>query len=86
MSRLSVSDAESRALAARTSELAAQYLAGPMAEDLQLAQRLAERIRSTPDLELLAPVALSACIVNHRTTAADVDAVVDETLAAAKES
>jgi glutamate/tyrosine decarboxylase-like PLP-dependent enzyme len=96
-------------------------------EDLRLAQRLAERIRTTPQLELLAPVPLSAvcfrvkaqddpgnarilqkviergrvylsnatirnrfalraCIVNHRTTEADVDAVVDETLAAAREA
>ena len=96
-------------------------------EDLRLAQRLAARIRKEPQLELLAPVPLSAvcfrvralddagnarvlkkmiergrvylsnatirgafalraCIVNHRTTEADVDAVVEETLAVTKES
>jgi aromatic-L-amino-acid/L-tryptophan decarboxylase len=95
-------------------------------EDLRLAQRLAERIRAEQQLELLAPVELSAvcfrvrtandaknaavlqrvlargrvyisnatiggkfalraCLVNHRTTESDVDAVVDEVLAAAKE-
>jgi glutamate/tyrosine decarboxylase-like PLP-dependent enzyme len=109
-----------------------------IAEDLNLAQRLAERIAKEPSLELLAPVPLSAvcfrvkgdptlrpsrpqdgaqtelnawneqimkrvvergrvylsnatlggkfalraCITNHRTTAADVDAVVDEVLQA----
>jgi glutamate/tyrosine decarboxylase-like PLP-dependent enzyme len=101
--------------------------------DLALAQHLAERIKSESQLELLAPVPLSAvcfravreaasdqelndwnarilhrvvyerrrvyisnasihgkfalrvCIVNHRTTEADVDAVVEEVLAAAKE-
>jgi len=101
--------------------------------DLALAQRLAERIKSEPSLELLAPVPLSAvcfcvvrkgasenelnewnqrilhkvvyerrrvyisnalirgrfalraCVVNHRSTEADVDAVVEEVLAAAKD-
>ena len=96
-------------------------------EDLRLAQRLAEKIRREPQLELLAPVPLSAvcfrvralddagnarvlkriiergrvylsnatirgrfalraCIVNHRTNEADVDAVVEEALAAAQEA
>jgi glutamate/tyrosine decarboxylase-like PLP-dependent enzyme len=101
--------------------------------DLALAQRLAERIKSEPELELLAPVPLSAvcfravrkgaseaelnewnerilhkvvyerrrvyisnasihgkfalraCIVNHRSTEADVDAVVDEVLTASRD-
>jgi aromatic-L-amino-acid decarboxylase len=101
--------------------------------DLALAQRLASRIEAEPELELLAPVALSAvcfrymgarsesegriddlnlrilqrviargrvyisnatvrgrfalraCIVNHRSTPDDVDAVVSETLAAAQD-
>jgi glutamate/tyrosine decarboxylase-like PLP-dependent enzyme len=101
--------------------------------DLALAQHLAERIKSESQLQLLAPVPLSAvcframregaseqqlndwnsrilhrvvyerrrvyisnasihgkfalraCIVNHRATEADVDAVVEEVLAAAKE-
>jgi glutamate/tyrosine decarboxylase-like PLP-dependent enzyme len=104
-----------------------------IAKDLAQARRLADAIRSAPDLELLAPVELSAvcfrhrgsgapseeklnefnaqllkrvvargrvylsnaslrgkfclraCIVNHRTTDADVDAVIPELLAAAKE-
>jgi aromatic-L-amino-acid/L-tryptophan decarboxylase len=97
-----------------------------IAEDLNLAQRLADRVSKEPSLELLAPVPLSAvcfrvktaatgsdlnawneqimkrvvergrvylsnatlggkfalraCITNHRTTAADVDAVVEEVL------
>ncbi len=103
-----------------------------IAEDLQLAQRLARRIEKESTLELLAPVELSAvcfrvrsandqrpttnddlnvgimqrvndrgrvyisnatirgqfalraCITNHRTTEADVDAVVEEVIAAAK--
>jgi aromatic-L-amino-acid decarboxylase len=103
-------------------------------KDLAQAQRLAESIRREPQLELLAPVALSAvcfrhrgtrqpsgedlnrfnasllkrvvergrvylsnatlhgkfclraCIVNHRTTDADVDSVVPEVLAAATEA
>lgn len=102
-------------------------------KDLALAQRLACRISECPELELLAPVPLSAvcfrvrregmtdadlnalnarvlrkvvyearrvyisnasiggkfalraCIVNHRATEADVDVVVDEVLAAARE-
>src|SRR5205085_2984550 len=124
---------------------------GSIAQDLALAQRLAENIRRSPDLELLAPVELSAvcfrvirgrtsvetglapsqagqdsdaqlndlnrailgevirrgrvylsnaalassgmdnrfalraCIVNHRTTPADVDAVLAEVRAAAGE-
>ena len=101
--------------------------------DLKHAQRLAEAIRRQPELELLAPVELSAvcfryrgtggyserelddlnvavlqravgrghvylsnsslrgkfclraCMVNHRTTEADVDSVVPEILAAAKD-
>lgn len=111
-----------------------------IAEDLALAQRLAQRIAREPLLELLAPVPLSAvcfraksaptlrsaqdwaqadlnawnetvikrvvqrgrvylsnatlagkfalraCITNHRTTVADVDAVVEEVLAAAKQA
>jgi aromatic-L-amino-acid decarboxylase len=98
-------------------------------KDIAHAQRLAQAIQSTPELELLAPVELSAvcfrhrgqsseedlnrfnanllkrviqagkiylsnamlrgkfclraCIVNHRTTDADIDAVVPEILAAA---
>jgi aromatic-L-amino-acid/L-tryptophan decarboxylase len=100
-------------------------------KDLELAQRLARAIAQTPELELLAPVELSAvcfrhrgsgfvaenilnqrnaeilqrvlhrgrvylsnatlrgqfslraCIVNHRTTEADVDSVIPEVLAAA---
>lgn len=97
-----------------------------ISEDLRLAQRLAERIRAEQQLELLAPVELSAvcfrlcdaddaknaailqrvlgrgrvyisnatiggrfalraCLVNHRTTERDADAVVDEVLAVAKE-
>jgi aromatic-L-amino-acid/L-tryptophan decarboxylase len=103
-------------------------------KDLAQAQRLAESVRREPQLELLAPVALSAvcfrhrgarqlpgedldrfnalllkrvvergrvylsnatlhgkfclraCIVNHRTTDADVDSVVPEVLAAATEA
>jgi aromatic-L-amino-acid decarboxylase len=98
-----------------------------IAEDLRLAQRLSDRIRREPRLELLVPVELSAvcfrvrreadanafneqlmkkviargrvyvsnatihgqfalraCITNHRTTEADVDAVVEEVLAAAQ--
>jgi glutamate/tyrosine decarboxylase-like PLP-dependent enzyme len=101
-------------------------------KDLDLAQRLVAAIAAHPDLELLAPVALSAvcfryrandmteielnrrnaailkrvvqrgrvylsnatlrgkfclraCIVNHRTTEADVDSVIPEVLAAAGE-
>jgi len=102
-------------------------------KDLDLAQRLAESVQSRPELELLAPVALSAvcfrhrgeggdsedalhrrnaeilkrvirrgrvylsnatlhgrfclraCIVNHRTTEADVDSVITEVIAAAGE-
>jgi aromatic-L-amino-acid decarboxylase len=102
-------------------------------KDLDLAQRLATAITEQPDLELLAPVELSAlcfrytadgslsddelnrrnaailkrvvergrvylsnatlrgrfclraCIVNHRTTEADVDSVIPEVLAAAKD-
>ena len=101
-------------------------------EDLDLAQRLAETIKGQAELELLAPVPLSAvcfrhkgsedcaqdlnewnakilkrvllrgrvylsnatihgkftlraCIVNHRTTESDVDSVVSEVLAAARE-
>jgi aromatic-L-amino-acid/L-tryptophan decarboxylase len=102
-------------------------------KDLDLAQRLAAAIALQPDLELLAPVELSAvcfrhigsksssehelnrhnaailkrvvqrgrvylsnatlrgkfclraCIVNHRTTEADVDSVIPEVLAAAKD-
>jgi aromatic-L-amino-acid/L-tryptophan decarboxylase len=102
-------------------------------KDLDLAQRLATSIAKRPDLELLAPVHLSAvcfrytgtqsvseeelnrhnaailkrvlqrgrvylsnaslrgkfclraCIVNHRTTADDVDSVIPEVLAAAKD-
>src|SRR5579864_3653304 len=105
-----------------------------IAKDLAQARCLADAIRSAPDLELLAPVELSAvcfrhrgnvllsdeklnefnaqllkrvvargrvylsnaslrgkfslraCIVNHRTTDADVDAVIPEVLAAAKEA
>jgi aromatic-L-amino-acid/L-tryptophan decarboxylase len=100
--------------------------------DLRHAQQLVDAIRSTPELELLAPVALSAvcfryrhdndddvalndlnaailksvigrghvylsnasiggrfalraCFVNHRTTAADVSAVVPEVLSAARD-
>ncbi|HEU4627972.1 MAG TPA: aminotransferase class V-fold PLP-dependent enzyme [Steroidobacteraceae bacterium] len=97
--------------------------------DLEHARQLAETIRRTPELELLAPVALSAvcfrcrdggadlnelnaailrrviarghiylsnasvdgrfalraCFVNHRTTAADVAAVVPEVLSAARD-
>ena len=102
-------------------------------KDLDLAQRLASAIADRPDLELVAPVQLSAvcfrytggeslpedernsqnaailrrvvrrgrvylsnaslrgkfclraCIVNHRTTATDVDCVIPEVLAAAKD-
>ena len=98
-----------------------------LADDLALAQKLAERVRREAQLELLAPVPLSAvcfrwrgeakdlnahnaaildrvnrrgrvylsnatihgkfalraCITNHRTTEADVNAVVDEVLSAA---
>jgi aromatic-L-amino-acid decarboxylase len=102
-------------------------------KDLAQAQRLAESVRREPQLELLAPVALSAvcfrhrgakqvpgedlnrfnalllkrvvesgrvylsnatlhgkfclraCIVNHRTTDADMDSVIPEILAAARE-
>ena len=98
-------------------------------KDLDFAKRLAEGIESTPSLELLAPVELSAvcfrckgteadlnaynaavlkrilergriylsnatlrgkfalraCLVNHRTTEADIDSVIPEVLAAAKE-
>ena len=102
-------------------------------DDLRHARRLAEAIRATPQVELLAPVELSAvcfrhrgvpgssaeylnrlnreilqrvvargrvylsnavlrgkfclraCVVNHRTTDADIDAVVPEVLAAADE-
>lgn len=97
--------------------------------DLDHAQRLARKIAATPELEILAPVELSAvcfryrkgedlnslnaallkkvvqrgrvylsnatlrgkfalraCFVNHRTTDADVDAVVEEVLAAAVEA
>src|ERR1043166_3678601 len=105
-----------------------------IAKDLAQARRLADAIRGEPDLELLAPVELSAvcfrhrgsgapsqemlnefnarllqrvvargrvylsnaslrgkfslraCIVNHRTTDADVDVVIAEVLAAAKVS
>lgn len=104
-----------------------------IAQDLAHAQRLAEAIRNEPQLELLAPVELSAvcfhhkwagnlpleelncfnqallkrivqrgrvylsnaslrgrfclraCIVNHRTKDADVDSIIPEVLAAAKE-
>lgn len=104
-----------------------------IAKDLGQARRLADAIRRQPDLELLAPVELSAicfrhrgstasseeklnefnakllkrvvargriylsnaslrgkfslraCIVNHRTTDADVDSIIPEVLAAAKE-
>ena len=97
-----------------------------IAADLRHAQMLAELVQSTTELELLAPVELSAvcfrhrggdnsfnekvlkrvirrgrvyisnavirghfaqraCFVNHRTTDADVRAVVDEVLAAARE-
>lgn len=98
-----------------------------MRRDLAHARALEERVRREPDLELLAPVELSAvcfrhrfaespdarnlellaavnrrgrvylsnatirgafalraCFVNHRTTSADVDVVVDEVLAAAR--
>ncbi|HET7753807.1 MAG TPA: pyridoxal-dependent decarboxylase [Anaeromyxobacteraceae bacterium] len=98
-----------------------------MRRDLAHARALEERVRRAPDLELLAPVELSAvcfrhrfaespdarnlellaavnrrgrvylsnatirgafalraCFVNHRTTSADVDVVVDEVLAAAR--
>lgn len=102
-------------------------------KDLDHAQRLASAIRNHPELELLAPVELSAvcfrykgaaqsgedlnhlnteilrrivrrgrvylsnaslhgefclraCIVNHRTTDADVDAIIPEVLAAAKQA
>jgi len=102
---------------------------GAIRKDLEFAGRLAEGIRNTPSLELLAPVELSAvcfrckgtetdlnaynasvlkrilergriylsnatlrgkfalraCLVNHRTTEADVDSVIPEVLAAAKE-
>jgi aromatic-L-amino-acid/L-tryptophan decarboxylase len=109
-----------------------QAFRAAMQKDLDLAQRLATAIAKRPDLELLAPVELSAvcfrytgtgdrseeelnrenaailkrvvqrgrvylsnatlrgrfslraCIVNHRTTEADVDSVVPEVLAAAK--
>jgi aromatic-L-amino-acid decarboxylase len=101
-------------------------------QDLDLAQRLAKGIESEPEVELLAPVPLSAvcfrhkgsgrsaqdlnqwnaeilkrvllrghvylsnatihgkfalraCIVNHRTTEADVDSIISEVLAAARE-
>ena len=98
-------------------------------KDLDFAKRLAEGIKNTPSLELLAPVELSAvcfrckgteadlnaynaavlkrilergriylsnatvrgkfalraCLVNHRTTEADIDSVIPEVLAAAKE-
>jgi aromatic-L-amino-acid/L-tryptophan decarboxylase len=97
--------------------------------DLAHARALADRVRSEPALELLAPVALSAvcfryrfpdspdarntellmavnrrgrvylsnatirgafalraCFVNHRTTSADVETVVDEVLAAARQT
>ena len=102
-------------------------------KDLAQAQRLADRIRQEPQLELLAPVTLSAvcfrhcgtgeitdqalnsfntallkriiergriyvsnalihgkfclraCIVNHRTTESDIDSVVPDVLAAARE-
>jgi aromatic-L-amino-acid decarboxylase len=90
--------------------------------DLQHAQRLANSVTSNSDLELMAPVELSAvcfrlrnqddaflkrvierghvyisnatlrgrfclraCFVNHRTTDADVDAIVQEVLAAAED-
>jgi aromatic-L-amino-acid/L-tryptophan decarboxylase len=91
--------------------------------DLDHAQLLAEKVRSNPDMELLAPVPLSAvcfrvrgkdnakilqrviqrgrvyisnatirgefalraCFVNHRTTPADVQLIIDEVLAAAAE-
>jgi glutamate/tyrosine decarboxylase-like PLP-dependent enzyme len=94
-----------------------------IARDLGHAQLLAQTIRSNPDLELLAPVPLSAvcfrhrekdneailkriiargrvylsnatingqfalraCFVNHRTKEDDVRAIVNETIAAAKE-
>jgi aromatic-L-amino-acid/L-tryptophan decarboxylase len=104
-----------------------------IAQDLAHAQRLAEAIKNEPQLELLAPVELSAvcfrnkgtgglaeqelnrfnqallkhvvqrgrvylsnaslqgrfclraCMVNHRTTDADVDSIIPEVLAAAKE-
>ncbi len=103
-------------------------------QDLAHAQRLAEQIAARPELELMAPVGLSAvcfryrgtgresaeamnllnsailmcvvergrvylsnaalrgnfclraCVVNHRTTDADIDGVVPEVLAAAKET
>lgn len=97
--------------------------------DLEHAQRLARKIAATPELEILAPVELSAvcfryrkgadlnalnaailkrvvqrgrvylsnatvkgkfalraCFVNHRTTDSDVDAIVEEVLAAATEA
>jgi len=104
-----------------------------IANDLKHAQLLAERVRHTPQLELMAPVELSAvcfryrregkseaeldglnrailkrvvqrgrvfisnallrgrfalraCIVNHRTTAADVEKVVEEVLQSATET
>ncbi|HSI41240.1 MAG TPA: pyridoxal-dependent decarboxylase [Xanthobacteraceae bacterium] len=94
-----------------------------IARDLHHAQMLAQMVRAHPDLELLAPVSLSAvcfrhtardnaallrrviargrvylsnatvrgefvlraCFVNHRTRAADVEAIVTEVLAAAAE-
>lgn len=103
-----------------------------IAENLDLAMRLARRVTDEASLELLAPISLSAvcfrvkeapggqdlnawneaimkrvvrrgrvylsnatlggrfalraCITNHRTTAADVDAVVEEVLSAAKQA
>ena len=99
-----------------------------IARDLEHAQRLARKIAATPELEVLAPVELSAvcfrctkgedlnalnasllkrviergrvylsnatlrgkfalraCFVNHRTVDSDVDAIVEEVLAAAGE-
>jgi glutamate/tyrosine decarboxylase-like PLP-dependent enzyme len=106
---------------------------GAIRQDLAHAQRLATQIAAQPELELMAPVDLSAvcfryrgtisapdeelnqinpvilkrivergrvylsnamlrkrfclraCVVNHRTTDADIDSVVSEVLAAAKE-
>jgi aromatic-L-amino-acid/L-tryptophan decarboxylase len=110
-----------------------QAFRGAIQKDLDFAQRLAAAIAKRPDLELLAPVVLSAicfrykgteflsedelnqhnaailkrvlqrgrvylsnatlrgkfclraCIVNHRTTTDDVDSVIPEVLAAAKD-
>jgi hypothetical protein len=72
MGRLSVFDAEFRALSARASELAARYLAG------------LDSVATFPNATIRGRFALRACIVNHRTTEKDIDAVIEEVLAAAK--